>query len=96
MQQLGITEEQRETILRVATHRHARSVRLFGSRVRGEAQPESDIDLLVEMGPESSLLDVIAIKQELEKLLGLPVDVLTEKAISRYFRQQVLEEAVAL
>jgi hypothetical protein len=94
MQQLGITDEQRETILRIAGEHGARSVRIFGSRVRGDARPDSDIDLLVEMGHESSLLDIIAIKQDLEELLGIAVDVLTEKAISKYFREQVLREAV--
>jgi hypothetical protein len=94
MQQLEITQQQREAILRVAQEYGASNVRVFGSRVHGDARPDSDIDILVEMGPEASLLDVIAIKQDLEDQLGVTVDVLTEKAISKYFREQVLREAV--
>ena len=63
---------------------------------RGEARPDSDLDLLVKLDPGQSLLDIIALKQDLEDLIGRKVDVLTEAAISPYIREQVLKEAVAL
>ena len=56
----------------------------------------SDLDLLVKLEAGRSLLDLIAIKQDLEDLLGCQVDVVTEAAISPYIREKVLKEAVAL
>lgn len=56
----------------------------------------SDLDLLVEMEPERSLLDLVAIKQDLEDLLGCKVHVVTEAAVSPYIRERVLKEAVHL
>lgn len=69
---------------------------VFGSVVRGEARTGSDLDLLVKLEPGRSLLDLIAIKQDLEDLLGCEVDVVTEAAISPYMKEQVLKEAVSL
>ena len=57
---------------------------------------EGAIDFLVEMEPGSSLLDIVALKQDLEDLLAWKVDVVTEAAISPYFRDEILREAVNL
>jgi len=92
----NILKDRRETILRVAASHGARDVRVFGSRVRGTARPDSDIDILVKLEAGRSLLDLIAIKQDLEDLLGCKVDVVTEAAISPYIREQVLNEAIVL
>jgi len=92
----NILKDRRETILRVAASHGARDVRVFGSRVRGTAGPDSDVDILVKLEAGRSLLDLIAIKQDLEDLLGCKVDVVTEAAISPYIREQVLNEAIAL
>jgi predicted nucleotidyltransferase len=70
-------------ILRVAQSHGARTVRVFGSRARGDATAESDLDLLISLEPGRSLLDVVAIKQDLEDLLGFPVDGL-RRAVSRH------------
>jgi uncharacterized protein len=69
---------------------------LSGSVVRGVATESSDLDLLIEMESGRSLLDIVAIKQDLEELLGCKVDVVTEAAISPYLRDKVLHEAVRL
>ena len=69
---------------------------VFGSRARGEARADSDVDLLVTLEPGSSLLDLIAIKQDVEDLLGLRVDILTPASVSPYLRDRVLREAVPL
>ena len=70
--------------------------RIFGSSARGDARPDSDLDLLVDLRSGGSLLDLVAIKQDLEDLLGLSVDVVTERSIRPYIRDAVFKEAVAL
>lgn len=91
-----LLKNKREEILRIASDHGARNIRIFGSVSRGQAGPESDIDILVKLEPGRTLLDIIAIKQDLEDLLGCEVDVVTEEAISPYIREQVLKEAVSL
>jgi uncharacterized protein len=80
-------------ILRIARQHGANTVRVFGSRSRGDYRPDSDLDLLVTLEPHCSLLDVVAIKQDLEDLLNFPVDVVTENALSPYLSDSVLAEA---
>jgi len=91
-----ILSSRREEILRVAERYGARDVRVFGSRARDEARPDSDFDVLITVGEHTSLLDIVAIKQDLEDLLGSTVHLVTEDAISPYMREQVLREAVRL
>ena len=80
-------------ILRIAHMHGANNVRVFGSRARGDARPDSDLDLLVTLEPNRSLLDLVAIKQDLEDLLDWTVDVVTERGLSPYLRDRVLAEA---
>ena len=89
-------KDRREEILRTARQHGARNVRVFGSVVRGEAARESDIDVLVELEEGRSLLDHVALKQDLEDLLGCGVDVVTEKALHHLLRDRILKEAVPL
>jgi len=89
-------KEKRDEILKVAASHGARDVRVFGSRARGEGGAKSDVDLLVTLSEKASLLDIVAMKQDLEDLLGCKVDVVTEDAISPYMRDEVLKEAVTL
>ena len=89
-------KDKREEILRIAAGYGARNIRFFGSLARGEGRPDSDVDLLVTLEPGRSLLDIIAVKQDLEDLLHCEVDVVTEAGISPYIREQVLKEAVSL
>jgi len=86
----------REQIAEVARRHGAKAVRVFGSVARGTAAPGSDLDLLISLDSQRSLIDLIAIKQELEDLLGRRVDVVTEAALSPYIRDEVLREAVAI
>ena len=83
-------------VLRIARRHGATSVRLFGSRARGDARKESDLDLLVTLEPGRSLLDLVAIKQDLEDLLRLRVDVVSEAGLSPYLRATILAEALPL
>jgi predicted nucleotidyltransferase len=89
-------QSRRNDILRIASEHGAKDVRVFGSVARGEANDSSDLDLLVRLEPGYSLLDLIAIKQDLEDMLHCEVDVVTEAALSPYIREQVLQEATAL
>jgi len=88
--------DNREAILRICHERGGRNVRLFGSVARGEQTPDSDLDLLVELEENRSLLDRIAIKHGIEDLLHTTVDVVSPKALHQLIRDEVLQEAVAL
>ena len=86
----------REEILKVAAKHGARNVRIFGSVARGQAREESDIDLLVDMEEGRSLLDLGGLWWELNELLDVEVDVVTEKGLRERIHDQVLKEAVPL
>jgi predicted nucleotidyltransferase len=66
---------------------------VFGSVLHGEDTDDSDLDILVDPTPETTLFDIGAIRHELCKLLGVPVDVLTPNALPDKFRAAVLAEA---
>jgi len=91
-----LLHDRREEILKAAASHGATDVRLFGSRARGEAGGGSDVDPLVRLAAGRTLLDLVAIKQDLEDLLGCSVDVVTEEAISPYIWPQVMKEAITL
>lgn len=86
----------RDEIMRLSREHGAYNIRLFGSAARGDERPGSDLDLLVDMEAGRSLLDHVALKQDLEDLLGREVDVVTEKSLHPGLRSQVLREAIAL
>lgn len=86
----------RNEILRIARRHGARRVRIFGSFARGESGEGSDVDLLVALDEGRSLLDLVALKQEIEELLHRSVDIVTDRALSPYIRDRVLAEAVPL
>lgn len=89
-------EKLSDEIRRIAEHHGARHVRVFGSVARRATTQSSDLDLLVRMDPDRSLLDRIALKQELEDLLGVEVDVVNENALRPAVREQVLQDMVEL
>jgi uncharacterized protein len=86
----------RDQILSVAARHGASNVRVFGSVARGDADDDSDIDLLVEMEPGRSLLDHAALWLELQSLLDRKVDVVSDRGIKPRIRDRVLREAVPL
>ena len=83
----------REAVRQIALQHRVLHVRVFGSVLRGEDTDDSDLDLLIDPTPETTLMDIGAIRYELRKLLGVPVDVLTPEALPDSFREQVLLEA---
>jgi len=86
----GVTGEQ---LWEVARRHGVLRLRVFGSWARGDAGPDSDLDLLVNVEPGTSLLDMIGLQQDLEDLVGGKVDVLTEDGISPYVKERILAEA---
>ena len=88
--------EQRESIIRIAERHGATQVRLIGSVARGEARPDSDIDLLVTWREGASLLDHAALMLELESLLGRKVDIASDGWVKSSIRESVYRDAIAL
>ncbi len=91
-----LLKTKRAEILTIATKHGASNVRMFGSVVRGEDTASSDVDILVDMHSVRSLLDLAALKQDIEELLGRRADVLTEESISRYLRDRSRAQARSL
>lgn len=97
--QMGLLEdvlEKRDEIMQIAIAHGVTRIQMFGSVVRGEETPESDLDFLVEFQAGRNLLDQVALVQDLEDLFGRQVDVVTEGGLHWYIREQVLREAVPL
>ena len=88
--------EKREEILAIAARHGASNVRVFGSVARGESQQSSDIDFLVDLEPDRDLFDLGGLLMDLQDLLGLRVETVTEPALHERIREKVLQEAVQL
>ena len=96
MTQAELLREKREDILRIAAQYGASNVRVFGSVARGEADEQSDIDLLVDLERGRSLFDLAGLLVDLEDLLGCNIDVVPEDSLRERIRGRVLKEAVKL
>ncbi len=83
----------RAAIRQVIESHRASNARVFGSVSRGEDSELSDLDILIDPTPETTLFDIGAIRRELRELLGVTVDVLTPKALPEHIRAAVLAEA---
>jgi len=91
-----LVENKRDEILRIARRHGAENVRIFGSIARGDAGPGSDVDLLVDVGPQRTPFFPGGLIADLEDLLGCRVEVVTPDALHDRLRSRVLEEAVPL
>jgi len=89
-----VLDANRDAVRTVVLAHRATNPRVFGSAARGDDSTDSDLDLLVDATDGMTLLDIGAIRQELLDLLGVPVDVVTPKALPAEFRARVLTEAV--
>ena len=92
----ALVETQRNAILRLAKLHGATRVRIFGSMARDDANMDSDVDILVDLEPGRTLLDIGGFLMDLQDLLGRKVDVVTESALHPRIRDTVLREAVPL
>ncbi len=88
--------EKRDEIRRIAARHGVRNVRVFGSVARGEARADSDLDLLVDTGPETSSWFPAGLVLDLEEVLGCKVQVVTEKGLNPDLKERVLQEALPL
>lgn len=91
-----VFSQHRDAIRQMVLTSGMRNPRLFGSAARGEDAEDSDLDLLVDPSPETSLLDLAKLQIEIERATGLRVDLRTPKFLPESFRSQVLTEAVPL
>jgi hypothetical protein len=89
----SVVHANRDAIIELARRHGAFDVRLFGSLARDDEDNDSDIDILVSFEPDRSLLDHIALQQDLEELLQAKVDVVSRGGLSPYIRDAVLREA---
>ena len=86
----------RESIWRIVAAHRAQNARVFGSVLDGQDTQGSDLDILVDPKPETTLFDSGAIRRELTSLLGVPVDVLTPNALPEKFRTNVLAQVIPI
>lgn len=86
----------RAEINRIVQMNHAVNARVFGSVLHNEDTEQSDLDVLIDPTPETTLFDIGAIRYKLRQLLGVRVDVLTPDALPESFRALVLAEAVSI
>jgi predicted nucleotidyltransferase len=96
---MGVNElirKKRQDILRIAAKHGVQRIRLFGSVARGEAGPDSDVDFLIEVGPQHSAFFPGGLVAELEELLGRKVDVVEPDGLYAPLKQVVLQEAIPL
>ncbi len=91
-----LIKKNREEILLIAKKYGVISIKLFGSSIRNEDTPSSDIDLFVDFEDTRSLFDLIGFKNELEELLGKSVDVVTVKGVHPLMKEQIETEAVKI
>jgi len=96
MRVLDLLQQKRNEILTIAAKHGAQDVRVFGSAVRGEDRPDSDIDLLVRRDAKTSRWFPAGLVLELEKLLGRRIEVVTDNGLNPYLRDSVLKEAIPL
>jgi hypothetical protein len=88
--------ERRRLVLAAAEARRASNVRVFGSVARGDDREDSDVDLLVDLDPSTTIMDLLALGCDLEEVLGVKVEVGTPASLREFLRDEVLAEAVSL
>lgn len=93
---IDMLDNHRDAIQQAAERYGATNLRVFGSVARGEAEANSDFDILVDLEPGRSLFDLGGLLMELREILARDVDVVTEQGLRQRIREHVINEAVAL
>lgn len=83
-------------LIAIATHHHAKNLRVFGSAARNEARTNSDVDFLVSFDEKASLMDLSALDTEFSKILGVKVDIIPDDSVHSDIKDIVLSEAIKL
>ena len=91
-----ILPQHRETIRQLVFKAGMTNPRIFGSVLHGDDEEGSDLDLLVDPAPRTSLLDLAGLQIDIEARTGVKVDLLTPKCLPLKFRQKVLDEALPI
>ncbi|EXI62315.1 DNA polymerase [Mannheimia granulomatis] len=91
-----LLKEKHAEIMAISRQFAIENLRVFGSVAKGIDTEESDLDILVDTTPKTTIFDLCGLQMELEELLGIKVDVLTPRSLPEKFRQQVLNEARVL
>ena len=86
----------RQQLLDLVAQYHASNVRIFGSVARGEARPDSDIDILVDFGPNTGLFSIVALQESLSKLLHFPIDLGDPKSLKPHVQPSVAKDQLSL
>jgi predicted nucleotidyltransferase len=89
-------EEIKDAIVPILIRHHIKRAGIFGSIAKGDATSESDIDILVELGDQISLLEFVGIKYELEDLLGKKVDLVEYQAVKPRLKNQIMSEEIRI
>ena len=90
------TEEIKQKVLPILQHHRIKKAALFGSSVRGEMKEDSDIDILVEIEDNISLLDFVGIKLELEEILRRKVDLVEYSTVKPFLKEKIIKEQVPI
>lgn len=91
-----LSEDVKEKIISVLVKHGIKKISIFGSYVRNEATPSSDLDILVEFPEEISLLDHVGLEMELSEALGMKIDLLSQNGISPFMKNHILDEAIVI
>lgn len=83
-------------IITILSNYKPKKISIFGSYAKGEQNPKSDIDIIIEFAERKTLLEIVGIEQELSEKLGIKVDLLTEKSISPYLIDRIKKEMVVI
>ncbi|MCL4256531.1 MAG: nucleotidyltransferase family protein [Anaerolineae bacterium] len=93
---LDALQHLRETIIQIAHEHHASNIRIFGSVARGDTNPHSDVDILVQFDDQASIFDEVALWNKLQDLLQCDVDLSSDDTLKSYMRDAILDEAIPL
>lgn len=93
---MQLTKDLENKIIQVLKSHGAKKILIFGSYVRDQATPKSDLDIIVEFETPKGLIKFVGIQNELSDKIGIDVDLLTERAISPYLIDKIKKEAIVI